>query len=458
MRLTFALLALVCCARAHAAKNVEFLEPHHVGIDVSRDGDEWIAEYTFKRTVDGWFFPRSSLTREGAERWRLQSWTIETPGVKLVRRGHYDVLAPARGRMPLKVRVRFRPFTGDLVDDYAPALGFTDGGFALFSAQFDVLPLKSLNEADALPSDLNNSYFAETHLAMRFHDGAGVTTHDGEFATYVPFGPTRRVQTGDVVTVFDPQLPAWIHDSLAQSVTHLLAHYAAQLGPLPEGRPTVMVAWAGATPGIVMRVGGALRGQIVMKYEGAGLLKETPQQRAEGLWFVAHEAAHFWLGQTVGYDYAREAWITEGGAELLAVRAIAALDPVYDWRKELNREIGDCVSLAKGRGVEDARDRNEHRAYYACGAVFGLVAEAASQAPFHAFVRRLVDANRADGIVSRADWLATLDAVSSDPTLSRDIARLLDRGSPDPAASIASLFDRAGVAYRLDEQKIPRMR
>ena len=77
-----------------------------------------------------------------------------------------------------------------------------------------VLPLKSLNEADVLPSDLNNNYFAETHYAMRFRDGTEVAEHDGTFTTYVLFGPTRRVESRDVVTVFDPQLPAWILGSL----------------------------------------------------------------------------------------------------------------------------------------------------------------------------------------------------------------------------------------------------
>jgi hypothetical protein len=458
MRCALFLLALICGARAFAADNPSFLEPHFVEVDISRSGNDWIAEYTFSRPVEAWFFPRSSVTRKGEEPWRLQSWVIETAGVRLVRRGDYDVLIPPRGGMPRKVRMRFQPFTADLADDYSPALSFTDGGIALFSAQFDVLPLRSVGEAGELPSDLNNSLFAETHLKMRFHDGARVVEHDGEFATYALFGPTRIVETRDVITVFDPQLPAWIHQSLARSVTELLARYSTQLGPLPEGRPTVMVAWGGPTPGIVGRIGGALRGQIVMKYEGSGMINETPQQRAEGMWFVAHEAAHFWLGQTVAYDYAREAWITEGGADLLAVRAIAALDSSYDWRAELDRAIGDCVDLSRRRGVAEARERNEHRAYYACGVVFGLVAEAASRTPFHVFVRRLIDENRADGIVTRADWLRTLDTVSRDATLSRDIARLLDRGSPEPAEFITSLFERAGVAFRPDQQKIPRMK
>ena len=115
------------------------------------------------------------------------------------------------------------------------------------------------------------------------------------------------------------------------------------------------------------------------------------------------------------------------------------------------------MTFTRRRGIETARERNESRAYYACGAVFGLVAESASGRSFFAFVKRIIDSNRVDGIVSRAEWLAALDSASRKPDLSRDIARLLDRGVPDPKAFIAALFTRAGVTHSLDAQGMPRL-
>jgi len=203
--------------------------------------------------------------------------------------------------------------------------------------------------------------------------------------------------------------------------------------------------------------GSVLPGLIVMTYEGAGVLTESGGARESGLWFIAHEAAHFWFGNTVRYQYSREAWITEGGADLLAFRTVAEVDPAYDWRAALNQSIADCVGLMQGRGVESAEERGEHRAYYACGAVFGLVAEASSGRPFSRFVRTLLDENRADGIVSRAEWLAALDRASDDPELSRAIARLLDEGAEDPKAAIAALFTRASVRFTMGEDRLPRM-
>jgi hypothetical protein len=56
----------------------------------------------------------------------------------------------------------------------------------------------------------------------------------------------------------------------------------------------------------------------------------------------------------VRYQYSREAWITEGGADLLAFRTVAATDPTYDARAQLQRALDDCVSLTRGKGIETA--------------------------------------------------------------------------------------------------------
>jgi hypothetical protein len=218
------------------------------------------------------------------------------------------------------------------------------------------------------------------------------------------------------------------------------------------------VSWSGQTPQIVSRSGSVLRGLNARTYEGSGMLEESTRQRQQGLWFIAHEAAHFWLGQTVGYQYARDSWITEGGAELLAFRSVADVDPHFDPRPDLNRAIEDCINLPRRRGVEGARERGEQRAYYACGTVFGLVAEAGSGRSFYKFVHQLVDANRADGVITRAEWLAALDVATRKSRLGRDIAQLLDRGASDPREFITELLVAAGVDIETGVAGMPALR
>ena len=436
-----------------------------VRVEVTRSGNEWTAEYQFDRESPVWVFPRSDVSRGDRQEWRPLSWTVETRGVRLERRGWYDVLV-ARGKVPRRVRITFTPFTHGLQADYTPALEFSDDSVALYIAQFDMFPMESVGAAKALPSDLNNQLVPDAKLTYVFRDRAGpvwlrgkrlAVAETGDKNTYVFFGPMKPIETRDMVGFIDPQLPEWIRGSLVETVPDMLGRFTRELGAPPGMKPTIMLSWAGPTPGLVSRAGSVLPGLIVLTYEGSGVLAEDESARIEGLQFIAHEAAHFWLGQTVAYEYAKDAWITEGGADLLAMRLMESAHVSYDWRADFNQAIEECVSLTRRRGIETARERNEQRAYYACGAVFGLIAESASGRSFFVFVKKIIDSNRVDGIVSRAEWLAALDDATRKPDLSRDIERLLDRGVPDPREFLAALFTRAGISHSLDAQGMPRL-
>jgi hypothetical protein len=467
IKLLFAAWLAASAAVPASAAIGDLPTPPTARVEVSRSGAHWFVDFTFDRGVAAWVFPRSGLLVDGGKPWRPRSWKVETRGVELKRLGHYDALVAHRGEVPKQVRVRFEPLPGRVHADYANALLFTDGSVALFVAQFEMFPMDSQREVRAFPSDLNNQLVPEARLEYVFRDASGPVLLDGRRArevstahsdTYAFFGATRPLETPHLTAMLDPQLPAWTRDSLSTTVPALLTRYTQELGALPELKPTLLVSWNGPTPGIVSRGGSVLRGMIVMQYEGEGVLKETEDQRRQGLWFVAHEAAHFWIGQTAGYEYARDAWITEGGADLLAVRAVADIDPGYDPRIALNESIADCARLTKRRGVEGARDRNEHRAYYACGAVFGLVAEGGSGRSFYKFMRKLLDDNRADGMITRAEWLAALDAATRKPALSRDIQRLLERGVADPPEYLGELLAKAGLDVEIDPAGLPRLR
>jgi hypothetical protein len=408
------------------------------------------------------------VTRDGELPWRVHDWTVETPGVRLERRGRYDVLVAADGGpVPAEVRLRFRPVAHDLLADSAPALVFSNGATALFSRQFDLFALPDAGAAGQLPADLSTAAIPYTRTRATFRDEGGQILYagqrvpsvslDDEDGTYILFGPTAPAIESAIATVIDPALPDWLRDALTEATPAILARLTAALGPPPGAEPTLMVSWAGPTPHRVSMTGSVLPNLLQMTFEGEGVLRENAGLRDHALWFIAHESAHFWLGEAVTYQYARDQWITEGGADLLAFRIVSEVEPAYGGRAELQKAIDDCVRFSTGHGVAGAEERGEQRAYYACGVVFGLVAEAASHRPFGAFVRRLVDENRADRVLTRGEWLAALDRVSHDPSLSADIARLLDRGAPDPAALIASLFTRAGVRYALAEGGRPTL-
>jgi hypothetical protein len=434
--------------------------PSRPAVTVTRDGDAWTAEFELDRDAPVWAFFRSALIDGSRKPWRLEQWRVVTPGVALERAGHRDILrAVDGGPVPRRVRIAFTPKSENLEADYG-VLAFTDGSVALPSGQFDVFPLPSVDAAAAVPQDLNGYPLAGEPATVTWRDRAGPVLFRGERLaeataadanTYVLFGEAGVTESPRLVTVMDPQLPGWIGDALRDFAPRVSDFYTARLGPGQTSRPTVMISWAGPTPALRSMGGSVMPGLIVMRYEGVGVVQQTAPVLSASRWFIGHESAHFWLGQVVRYERARDAWITEGGADLMAIRALKALDPDWDARAELQKEVDDCIALGDAP-VAGAAERGEHRALYACGAVFALTAEVAQRGAaggdWFDFLKPPIDASREDGVLTREEWLAELTRVSGDASLRADMETLLDKGAADPATLIAGLFDRAGVGYR----------
>lgn len=457
MRRLLFLLALFLAAPAAA-------EP--VRVMVTRQGEAFIADFTLPAAAPAWGFWRSSTAAADGQSWRAKSWQVLTSGVALRRRGQQEAFVGLNGRpLPRHIRVRVTPFTGDLNGDYVPALRLGGDSIALFDGHFALYSVARLATLDTLPAgfDPEQAPIGDPGTTVMFKGRNLRLAGDvdgfrrGQSAgTYGLFGvPRASVQDG-VATVIDTELPRWISDYLATFTPRVIAELTGRLGQAGIGQPTVLAAWEGGDRDGASMNGGTLKGLILMRFEGRAALHELPALRNMARWFIAHETSHFWLGQAVGYDGARDSWIMEGGADLLAVRTVGRLDPGFDGKKVLNDALKDCAALAV-KPVAAAIERGEQRANYACGAVFSLVAETASKGNFYRFVRDLIAANAADRTVNSNEWLAALDARTGSREASARIRRLLDQGAANPAQELAALLKQSHIAFALDARGIPQL-
>ena len=433
---------------------------------IERDADRWTVTFDLDRDAPVWAFDHSAVQQNGQGPWRPGQWRVETPGVVLDRTGHRDVLRAADGGpVPRQVRIAISPAPTAMEASYAPALLFSDGSTALHSGQYELFPLQTMEAAAALPPDLTGLDLPGGPVAMTWVDADGPVLFQGlrqdaptatDVDTYVLFGPLEGIETPHLATIIDPAMPEWISRAIADTAPRYAAFYAERLGEGPEGRPAVMASWKGPTSGMTSMGGSVLPGLIAVAFEGEGVLE--PRQDVTDMfnWFIAHESVHFWLGHTVSYASGQDIWITEGGADLLAARAAQALNPAFDGNAVLQAAVDDCATLAE-RPIRTAAERNENRAYYACGAVFGLLGEAAARTEggdVFTFVRGLIDANREDGLLGADEWLAELTRRSGDPSVAADMVVMLEAGTPDPYALIASLFQRAGVSIEVSDGRV----
>ena len=170
MRYVLALVLFAFGWAAHAAP---------LDVEVTRDGDRWTADLRFTIATRAWGFVRSPITEESRQPWRPRSWTIETPGVRLERRGFYDVLVAERGAVPARVRIRFTPFPDRVSADYDPALVFSDGTVALYTEQIAAFPMDDPARIDRLPADLAMANVPYSATRVTFRDVAGPLLYEG---------------------------------------------------------------------------------------------------------------------------------------------------------------------------------------------------------------------------------------------------------------------------------------
>ncbi|MCW3848776.1 hypothetical protein OF829_16180 [Sphingomonas sp. LB-2] len=448
--------------------------PKGVTVTVTRgEGDEWIADYQFDQASPVWFFPRSGIDEKG-QPWRLQVWTVETPGVRLVRAGHYDLLT---ADTPLKrVRIRMKLYTDQPEAEYAPVLRFSDGALAFFSDQFYVVPTKSIAAARALPVDLNGVGTDGTPVTLVLSDpghrlllrGKPITTGHVSFAldtgnTYLYTGNAPVIDTPAFAGVLDTGLPDWVKAELRDFTPRLMALYRDKLGIPAIGKPMALIAWGGDKPEGISLGGGVVDGMVVMQIRGARALTRSPETTSWMRWFIGHESAHFWMGQTLHYERISEGWITEGAADFLATRALQRLVPEYDPKTDLRDAMHDCLRfVGPMEALSRSEDRGEPRANYGCGAMLLLAAEAATRkhdpkADSFTFLRGLIDANRIDTYVNTREWLERFKLATGDAALTAEVRAFITTGVPDPKAFWRHLFAVTGVDQPVEMKSIKEM-
>lgn len=410
---------------------------------VARDHGGWTAHFRFAADAPIWAFQRSALLRIDATPWRPKSWQVETPGVSLARIGDFDAFVAADGNVPREVTIAFQPLGEDLVADYDPAIILSDGTMALYGGHFATFPMESREALAALrePGDYSNDIGLTAGGAPLLFDGHRVTRAEDIGDNYVYVGDVALSPDDPVATILDPGLPAWIATRLRDFTPAVFGAYEAEMGAHKGSRPTVIASWAGANFAGASTGGSVSPGLITMRLEGKQLLTQSPGALDQMRWFIAHEAAHFWLGQTIGYASPDDAWITEGGADYLAMQVAKRADSHYDAGAFMDEARTDCIAaLAKG-SLGDARRRNDQRAYYACGALFAQAVDAAGRPRgkgFADFVRGLIETD-ADGRVTAAEWL---DAARAFGVPADRVARIetLIAGGPEAAPALDALL------------------
>ncbi|MDJ0642905.1 MAG: M1 family aminopeptidase [Erythrobacter sp.] len=418
--------------------------PATIRILVEPAGERFRATFSFPQSMPVWAFHRSQPRRSDGQPWRADAWQVVTPGVSIQRVGAFDTFVGENGAVPRRVVIEFAPPAIELIAAYDPALVFTDGTTAIYGGAFTVFPGLSREQIEALdrPQGARNEIVFVNGPEGVFYRGMQRERAVDDGNGYAIFARVDVEDDAGVATLLDPGLPTWLANGLREDTPRVFEFYRERIGPHASDRPLVLASWVPSDlPGIGLG-GSALPGMITMRFEGTALQQSNPQTEGNALWFIAHEAAHFWLGETVRYDDRDRMWITEGGADLMAMRATERLFEGFSAEPMIEQAKAACAAALAEAGVESPQWRTAVRPYYDCGSLFALAVEAAGEPrgeDFFDFVAELISSEN-DGVVDKEDWLAAARRFGLAPEKIALIRRMLSEASANPARDIDLLL------------------
>lgn len=338
-QLFFVLYLATSCHLAGASQLSTSLTIQHIS------KDKWLVNYDFDQAITGINF--------GPERgnYRQQSWKILTPNVELKRSGGSEFVE-TQVKAFKQLQIELSAYSGFPQGGYSPMNLFSDGGAAIFLpnflgvAQLDNMPV-------AMQVKLRLIKLADENL---------IASDTQAERSYVYFGQgiVQSRAYGDVL--IDKAIPEWAQETLEQVLDRLTSFYPIALGhPLRHKIPVMFAVspHAGETFSIK---GGAVAGQIVFRFSGTSIYEDSEKKRAMLQQLIAHELAHIWQSDINGGGAnPKQAWIHEGGAEMLA---IAALHETQIWTEQQAQAweqmlIKECTQLQS--------NRKSYRGAYACG-------------------------------------------------------------------------------------------
>ncbi len=341
---------------------------------------QWAVELQFDEPKTAMFFSRSLGD------YRTQTWTPQRGSPAIERINGLDAMmfdTPTTSASYL-----ITPYTDDIIGDYTPWLGFSDGSLALYTGQFELLDGVDRDSIEALRGDLTAWTGEQGELGVRIRtdktmlfDGAiqqsPLQTRTRGQGDYVMIGDTPLEEGTSFVGVIDDALPAQISDSLDDDLAAIFSNYENAFGSKPQEKATLYFAFGGFDhPGFSFS--GSVIGSdlIVMRVSGAALKDYPPAIRQHILWFFAHEGAHIFQslnGTMPSGAGAGASWIHEGSANTMAVQSLLMLNAADDAYRlaDLKRAADTCADGL----VEGPLNTLAGQIHYDCGdVIFNMAA------------------------------------------------------------------------------------
>lgn len=410
-------------------------------------------DYVFAEPQGAMIFSRSTGD------YRAGAWTPLESGSRFERIAGFDALlfdAPVN-HASFRVEARFARPEGD----YSPFVAFSDGGIAVFTGQFELLPEAGRDAIEALEGQIDRWAGEQPVLGVRLRssrpiiaDGRSVLDETTELieggGSFVYLGEGSLVEGASFTGVLDPGLPEWLLASLDADLTSIFSRYEAMWGFELDEPASLLFAFGGYNAPGYSNKGGVIGSSIMLDARGEAFQQDSPQLRHQLQWFFAHEAAHLFQNAAgVETDTVADSWIHEGAANAMANAALAELtaDPHAELLRVYGQAVTECNGALAGGSLASAAERDRFQAYYDCGSLIALMTAAAvPDRTLYQFWTGMQAAAREQGRgLDTAFYLETMEAFGAAPDLVAAIDALISYQISDPAGALRNALESSGL-------------
>lgn len=459
--LALAMIASACDGAGGApVGTAALIEGTGVTATVSERADgRFDVDYVFAAPQTAMIFSRSTGD------YRVGAWEVAGEGARLERLNGFDTLvfdAPV-SQVSLVAEPRFVNPEGD----YSPFVDFSDGGLALFTGQFDLMPVADADAAAALEGRLDRWRGDQPVLGVRVRSGRRMVfdgaVRDGAIedvslggGSFVYLGDGEIVEGRSYIGVIDRGLPDWGRASIDRDMEAIFGLYETRWQRPLEERAVLYFAFGGYDdPGFSSK-GGVSGSVIMLDTSGEAMRTESPRLRNYLNWFFAHEVAHqFQNASGARNGDTADSWIHEGGANTMANALIAGMtdDPHAYLDAAYARAWADCLPALQDGPLRGAGARGRFGAYYDCGSLVSLIAAAgAPNGDIYAIWQAMQSAALdMDEPVSADLFFAAMSGLGADADLVRQLRRIVIEGVVDPAGELRTAMDLASLMPEFDE-------
>ena len=398
-------------------------EEHHAEIKiriVHIGSDAWSLTYKLAKPAD-----RLDLG-PSLGGFRQRDWQVITDGVKIKTKNGRDYLEAEK--KPAKfsnVVIRFTARTLGRKKDYEPIVPFGQSGGLLYTGHF--WPWRENGGRQFATFSFVPEQGAYVSVFDQHQEQIESWQSSISHPAFVYFGPLAPTKSDVILSVTDPEIPAWVSDQMTEAMPKILSKLAMLFGRELLVTPNLFFSFQQPTPvGWFGYAGDALPGQFRLALSGGGWL--SPSELGADLLnrALAHEAVHLWQLSAFPRDENVPDWIHEGAADGIAAEALLALG-IWDgaqWINDFDDAKEECAFELDDGSLRGAIGRGSIRGIYACGHVLMRVAAQAhnDRGSISVFWRDFADRAEANDGYDAALFFSMIEEAGG-----RDLARKVRR-------------------------------